>query len=299
MNQRLDLRAAFRQGTLDKHAYSKAIVPLHTVLAEYATLLEDSDVDHLEIRADGVWLHSGLAPVSFALALGDRGTPTMVSLNFGRYERDEFDMWLRLVPKGSSIADIGANIGWYGIHWATLDPSCRVVAFEPVPDTYRTLQGNIARNKLANMIAEPMGVSSAAGTIEIFVDPTIAGAASAHPSVYGETSKAVTAPVVTLDSYARQHGLRFDALKIDVEGGELAVLQGAAEVLARDRPILFVEMLRRHAKEFGYHPNDIIALMKSHGYSCYRLADDALVDFPAMDDETVETNFFFIHDKKR
>jgi hypothetical protein len=59
-------------------------------------------------------------------------------------------------------------------------------------------------------------------------------------------------------------------------------------------------MLRKLAKPFGYHPNDIIALMRGHGYACYRAEESRLEPFAAMDDETTETNFFFLHaDKHR
>jgi FkbM family methyltransferase len=298
MTDRLELRELFRQGILDKHAYSKAILVKHAVLAEYSALLSGSDIKHIEINSDGVWLHSSLAPICVELDLLDRGTPGMAALNFGNYERTEFNMWRRLVPSAASIADIGASIGWYSAHWAALDSEARVIAFEPVPSTFRGLQRTVSRNRLSNITAEPLGVSEKDGKLEIFVDPSIAGAASAHPSVYAATSNPVCVQVIQLDNYASQHNLHFDALKIDVEGGELAVLKGATQVITRDRPILLVEMLRRHARAFGYHPNDIIAFMKPLGYRCYFVNEDHLLEFTQMDEETIETNFFFIHESK-
>jgi len=89
--------------------------------------------------------------------------------------------------------------------------------------------------------------------------------------------------------------LRIDAIKLDVEGGELAALQGAMRVLTEHRPMIFSEMLRRHARAFGYHPNDIIALMTSLDYICFRIAGDRLTPFEKMEEDTVETNFFFLH----
>ena len=105
----------------------------------------------------------------------------------------------------------------------------------------------------------------------------------------------VAVQTIRLDDYAATQRLRFDAIKLDVEGGELAALQGATRILTEHRPVVFAEMLRRHARAFGYHPNDIIALMKSLDYACFHVAGDALAVFHAMDETTIETNFFFLH----
>jgi hypothetical protein len=84
-------------------------------------------------------------------------------------------------------------------------------------------------------------------------------------------------------------------MKLDIEGGELAALEGAEEILASRHPIVFCEMLRKLAKPFGYHPNDIIRLMRGHGYECFRVEGIRLEPFASMDDSTTETNFFFLH----
>lgn len=295
MNERARLKQAFLDGALGKHEYARAMADLNAGLAEYAALLATSDIERVELAADGVWMHSRLAPVAIACDPADRGTPPSVALHFGEYERAEFEMWRRLLPRGAVVADVGANIGWYTAHLAALDPTGRVVAFEPVPSSYAWLRKTVARNALGNVTTEPLALSDAPGSIEIYVDPTISGAASTHPSVYGATSTRVSVEATTLDAYAAAHGLRFDALKIDVEGAELAALQGSARVLSEQRPTVFCEMLRRHARAFGYHPNDIIALMGAHGYGCHALAGGRLRPFEQMDEETVETNFFFLH----
>ncbi len=295
MNERIRLREALRKGEIDKHAYSREMSVQHEALSAYVDLLSGSDIERIELTPDGVWMHSRLAPVAIACDPADRGTPAMVSLNFGHYERAEFDMWRRLVPRGASVADIGANIGWYCAHMAAVDPEARIVAFEPVPSSYNWLCKTIARNDLKNVVTEQLAVSDRPGVMDIHVDPSIAGAASAHPTVYIEKSSPVKVETITLDEYAARHRLKFDAIKLDVEGGELAVLQGARQVLLEQRPMLFTEMLRRHAHAFGYHPNEIIALMNTLHYRCFRIAGDRLASFEKMDEDTVETNFFFLH----
>jgi FkbM family methyltransferase len=295
MNELLRLREEYRRGVIDKHEYSRAMTKQHAALSEYIELLSESDIERIELTSEGVWMHSCLAPVAIACDLSDRGTPPIVSLHFGQYERAEFDMWKRLVPRGATVADIGANIGWYCAHMAANDPEARVVAFEPVPSSFNWLRKTIERNSLRNVVLEPLALSNRAGVMDIYVDPTITGAASAHPTVYIQSSFAVSVKTTTLDAYATLHDLRFDAIKLDVEGGELAVLQGATRVLTEHRPMIFSEMLRRHARAFEYHPNDIIEMMNALNYTCLRISHDRLTPFMRMEEDTVETNFFFLH----
>lgn len=54
-------------------------------------------------------------------------------------------------------------------------------------------------------------------------------------------------------------------------------------------------MLRKWSAKFGYHPNDIIDLFASVGYKCFVIKEDKLRKFARVDEETVGTNYFFLH----
>ena len=54
-------------------------------------------------------------------------------------------------------------------------------------------------------------------------------------------------------------------------------------------------MLRKWSAKFNYHPNDIIDLFKNLGYHCYSLNEGKLIQFYTMNEDTIETNFFFLH----
>ncbi|MBV5329624.1 MAG: FkbM family methyltransferase, partial [Chlorobium sp.] len=84
----------------------------------------------------------------------------------------------------------------------------------------------------------------------------------------------------------------------DVEGAELFAFQGAMKTLQRDKPIVFTEMLRKWAEKFNYHPNDIITLFSSLEYRCFYADGSNLKELAEMTDDTVETNFFFLHSGK-
>jgi FkbM family methyltransferase len=293
---RVELRGEYRKGAIDKHTFARRMGELHSALLDYASLLEGTEIGAVHIRADEVVLETRSERVLFPCDPRDRGIPPVVAMNFGAYEPVDFAMVRALMPSGGTFMDVGANIGWYSLHIAVRDPAARVLALEPVPASFRWLQAAVALNGVSNVECHQLAVGERSGTTVLYVDPSIAGAASAAPSEHTETADAVECSVVTLDAFVAEHAVTLDFLKLDIEGGELAALRGASRLLASQRPIVFGEMLRKLARPFGYHPNDIIALMAEHGYECFHAsADCRLTRFLTMDDSTVETNFYFLH----
>lgn len=103
----------------------------------------------------------------------------------------------------------------------------------------------------------------------------------------------------TMDTFCWEQGIeQLDFIKCDTEGAEKMVFSGASRVLSELQPMVYTEMLRKHAARFGYHPNEIIELFRGMGYNCYREEGCRLIPFDYMDEETVETNFFFLHRKR-
>lgn len=91
---------------------------------------------------------------------------------------------------------------------------------------------------------------------------------------------------------------RLDFIKCDIEGAELFALRGGKKTIEKYKPILFVAMLQKWSAKFNYHPNDIIRLMKKVGYHCFEINGEHLSWLSVMTDETVATNFFFLHTEK-
>ena len=112
----------------------------------------------------------------------------------------------------------------------------------------------------------------------------------------------VACQLTTLDSFVKENGIdKIDFIKIDVEGNEKFVLEGGKETLEKYRPLVYTELLRKHAKRFGYHPNDVIDFMKR-----FMLPKNTTekMDFSAdvkevdrTEETTEETNFFFLCEK--
>ncbi|GLC26703.1 hypothetical protein rosag_32160 [Roseisolibacter agri] len=293
--ERLDARAAFERGEIEKHEFAKRMAQLHDVLREYGELVRGTDVEGIEITDGQVVLRSRYGGARFPCDPRDRGIPPIVALNFGGYERKDFEMVRRLFPPGGTFVDVGANIGWYSVHVALGDPAARVIAIEPVAASRAWLVRAVALNGLANVQVVARAISDRVGEVVLFVSEGIAGAASAAPAEILQGAEPVSVGATTLDDLARVHDVRADFLKLDIEGGEFAALRGARRMLERDRPMVFAEMLRKLSKPFGYHPNEIISYLAELEYRCFRVENASLVPFTTMDEATVETNFFFLH----
>jgi len=294
MGPRTQLRQRFEAGSVDKHELSREMREQNRALEDYAHLLKRGEVASITVVPGEVLVESALAPVRFACDLDDTGAPPLVALAQGRYEAEEMGVLRALLEGAATFLDVGANVGWYALHAAALFEGLRVLACEPVPRTHTTLARNIAINDLDVEVLNA-AISDAEGELEIWASPAYSGAASVAPSRSYEGAEPVRCASTTLDSVVTSRGLKVDVLKADVEGGELAVIQGGLEMIERDRPAIMLEMLRIHAAPFGYHPNDVIDLLAERGYESYAVTEGVgIVPFSRMDDATRATNFFFV-----
>ena len=80
-----------------------------------------------------------------------------------------------------------------------------------------------------------------------------------------------------------------------MEGAELLVFKGARNLFTNKQPVVFTEMLRKWAKKFDYHPNDIIKYFSDLGYLCFVIRDEKLISFTCVGDDTLDTNYIFLH----
>jgi FkbM family methyltransferase len=147
---------------------------------------------------------------------------------------------------GDTCFDVGGHVGYLTILMARLvGPGGRVVAFEPVPETFEALRENVRLNDLENVRLECTAVGEREGTISLYCDAdqelSWTPSVSAY-SVPGNRQKRISVPVLSLDGYLESSALRPSLVKIDVEGAELAVVRGACRLLIEARPVVLVEI---------------------------------------------------------
>lgn len=185
---------------------------------------------------------------------------------FGTYEPGVVKGLEELIRPGWTALDVGANIGYLTLLMANrVGPQGKVIAFEPLAENFRILQENIKLNGHANVVAENLALLGRAERIEL--RSATPGAITWVASVRIDQNSAVesqSVEAVTLDEYVQKKGIaKVDFLKIDVEGAEASVLEGATNVLNRDQPTLLIEMheLGRFKEQ---HP--AILKLREHNY---------------------------------
>ena len=301
MNNLNEIRENFENGRISREEYWEEMQACHNVFSQYQSLIAGTNVDSIQIYGDELRVVTS-DKVSMLWNPTDLRSASNILVNYGIYEQEESPFLLAAGKDAEVIFDIGANAGYYALHWASRIASNGCIhAFEPVPSTYARLQRNVHLNGLERSVhTRNFGLGDEAKTVSIFL-PEFSGSSAAsiknlHPE---EKSIEVAVRIETLDEYFTGAGLsRLDLIKIDVEGAELLVLKGGRKTLARQKPILFMELLRKWSLPFGYHPNDVIALLGEIGYRGYAIDNNNLVPFYTMTDETRQTNFFFVDPDK-
>lgn len=174
-----------------------------------------------------------------------RETIGLAILIYGGFEDAEIQFLCQHAGRGSTVIDIGANIGIFAIPLAAaVGPSGKVLAVEPVAENVRRLEHNLMVNRISHVHIFHCAVGDREGEVQLAVGMDTAYATLIGDLVPGNTSlKTERVPQKPIDQLWRSIGSpTVDVVKIDVEGSELSVLKGASELLDRTRPLLMVEV---------------------------------------------------------
>ncbi|MCL4512106.1 MAG: FkbM family methyltransferase [Bacteroidetes bacterium] len=293
-----ETRALYRAAQLTKREYINAMHQLHEHLFEYAEFVGDSDIESIEISDSLVVFTVRRTGLRMICDPRDKRMTPIEILNFCGYEQPEMMAILHLLEPGQIVFDIGANVGWYTMNIARLVERVHVHSFEPIPATFHYLQQNLQLNNLPNVSLHNFGFFNCDQEMPFFFYPEGSGNASAVNVSDSVQAERIVCIVKTLDRFVEETNTTVDFIKCDVEGAELFVFQGGLRILRQQKPIIFAEMLRKWAAKFNYHPNAIIQLLGEIGYRCFTVREDHLTEFFMMDDDTLDTNFFFLHGTK-
>lgn len=216
----------------------------------------------------------GLAEVSVA-AGGLQGTQLLLDLHaekdywLGTYEPDLQQAVQDWLKPGMQVFDVGANIGYISLLLArAVGPEGSVTAFEALPANIQRLQANLALNPGAPVKALSAAVVDSTRPVTFLTHASgsmgkAAGSAGREDQAYPSS---ISVQGIALDDYVYLQGHPApQAVKMDIEGGEVLALQGMARLLREAKPLLFIELHGEQAARAAWQA------LNAAGYSIRRM----------------------------
>ena len=191
----------------------------------------------------------------------------------GGYERQHQRLLVRLLQPGDVFFDAGAHVGFYTLLASRqVGATGRVVAFEPNPRNLAFLRRHVALNRATNVTIVEAAVSSDVG----FVQFDLSGdSAMGHVT---QDDGGLRVASLSLDAWVAENGILPTVMKIDVEGHEPPVLEGADMTLSQGRPKVVLSVApdsldrcRRILEEHGYRLTPIGSEASGTEFACLPL----------------------------
>lgn len=207
-----------------------------------------------------------------------------------QFEEIEIDIACKYINSDSTVLDIGANIGLHALNFSAIAKNGLVIACEPQPKTFKTLEENIYQNDIGNIIPLNLAIADAAKIANFYVMSD-----DAYSSLFDTGRKALNEKIkvlcTTIDGLIGE--IKVDFVKIDVEGLELSVLHSMSSLIQRYRPVIFCEIYKGNVE--SYNPHDTISYLENMGYSVSRIIDGIMVQFcSGTQHEDRYYNYFFL-----
>jgi FkbM family methyltransferase len=209
-------------------------------------------------------------------------------------EHQEMAIIRRFIKPTDICFDIGANIGYYSLVLARL--AREIHAFEPVPLIHHLLATNLLLNGISNVIANHSAVGEITGetSFHIAADSAYSGFRDTNLVSPAET---ICIPVTRLDDYCTTRRVsRVDFLKIDVEGAESLVLDGARKVLKSRPRFMMIELADCVQEKYGSTVNEIVQSLACYGYKPFIPVNGELREFRSEHHNLFSNVFFFNSD---
>ncbi len=179
------------------------------------------------------------------------------------------------VSPGMTVCDIGAHEGYFSLLLSRLvGADGQVLAFEPSPRQARRLRTHMRLNRRRNVRLHQTALGAEDSTARLYVPSGVeSGCNSLRLPNLNEPMETVDVAVTTLDFITASQGVRkIDFIKLDVEGAELTVIQGAAATLATSRPVILCELSDQRTAPWGYPSSAIFDAVVDAGYDWYELS---------------------------
>lgn len=215
-------------------------------------------------------------------------------LMYGEFEPMEMGFVQRLLRPGMTVLDVGAHHGLYTLLLSKrVGGKGRVIAFEPSPRECRRLEKHVRFNRCSNVHIERSAVGSENGEADLFlVEGFQDWCNSLRPPALPDATSTVRVRVRRIDDVLAEQGVsKVDFIKLDVEGGELAALNGATRLLhGESRPAILAEVQDIRTQPWGYPSREIIQFLIRMDYRWFAIAAKGALLPISCDQESYDTN---------
>lgn len=289
-----------KSNIFDKQNYINMMYEYHKNLFLYSEFIKDTNISKIIIEDNTLVMITRDYNIKLICNNYDKRAIPIEILNFNNYEKEELDMIIKIleIVNPKFILDIGANIGYISLILGKYFKNASIYSFEPILSTFDILKKNIEINKLSNIFINNCGISDENKLVTFYYYPE----GTVNTSMKNLSQKKdvieIKSYVKKLDDIVENLNMKIDFLKCDIEGAELFAFKGGVNSLIKYKPIIYTELLRKWAEKFNYFCNDIIDLLNGIGYLCFIVKDKFLCPIKEIDDNTNETNFFFLHSEK-
>lgn len=192
-------------------------------------------------------------------------------LRDGFYEPKVTQFFLTNIQPQADVLDVGANIGFFTIAGAKRLTTGRILAAEPTGATFNRLTENVTRNGVTDRVILFHGmIGSSKGQGQIHFVPGMEEYSSMKaPEHFAVRDKEISTESVSMervDDLVERYNLRPALLKVDVEGAEFSVFQGALRTIAVHRPVVISEIWRERTSADGHSGAELIKMFESLDY---------------------------------
>lgn len=296
----LKLKNEYINGRLNKADYILQMYGFHEVLLQYPKLIGDTDIERIVIEKDNIYvtLNNGINLI--VRELDERTVPVEI-MNFNSYEKQEWENVFTLIDKTDyprTVLDIGGNVGYISLLLKNKWPESDIIAFEPIKSTYDVFCNNVKLNGM-DIKVENIGLADEEGEFTYYYYPEGSGNSSLKNLSHRDSVQELKAQVKTVDNYVVENNITdIDFIKMDIEGAEFLALKGAKKTIEKNKPVMYIELLRKWSASFNYKPQDVVEWLNELGYGCFVFKENRMEKIFEINENTVETNFLFIHETK-
>ncbi len=174
----------------------------------------------------------------------------------------EFRLLAPVLPRLAQgcLVDVGANIGLYTLLMRAYS-ALPIIAFEPQPHLYELIRQNIAYNRFQDIDVRNIGCGAEPGEVPFYTGSNGSVALGMNAPVDVAPANLIKVPVRTLDQELADVPA-IALLKIDCEGFEYNILQGARQLIERHKPQLFIELHAGGLEKFGHSAEKFVEFLR-------------------------------------